>query len=66
MATKPPTSKWYPSNQQPKMGLMNPGLTFSPNIWKKIYPKMDSVQCTNTHHDVADLVIHRIFKNKKA
>ena len=31
----------------------------------KIYSKMLLVSCTNTHHDVTDLVNHEVFKNVK-
>ena len=31
----------------------------------KIFLKMHSVSCTNTHHDVTDLVNHGMVKNKK-
>ena len=32
---------------------------------QKIYSKMHSVLCTNTHHDVTDLVNHGMVKNTK-
>ena len=30
---------------------------------RKIYSKMHPVSCTNTHHDVTDLIKHGIFEN---
>ena len=32
---------------------------------QKIYSKMHSILCTNIHHDVTDLVNHRMVKNTK-
>ena len=32
---------------------------------QKIYSKMHTVSCTNTHHDVTDLVNHGMVKNTK-
>ena len=32
---------------------------------QKIYWKMHPVSCTNTHHDVTDLVKHQVVKNTK-
>ena len=32
---------------------------------QKMYSKMHSVSCTNTHHDVIDLTNHGMVKNKK-
>ena len=32
---------------------------------QKIYSKMCLVSCTNTHHDITDLVNHRMAKNTK-
>ena len=33
--------------------------------FKNIYSKMHLISCTNTHHDVCDLVNHGIVKNTK-
>ena len=32
---------------------------------KDIYSKMHPVSCTNIHHDVKDLVNHKMVKNTK-
>ena len=32
---------------------------------QKIYSKIHPVSCTNTHHDITDLVNHGIVKNTK-
>ena len=34
-------------------------------VVQKIYSKMQPVLCTNTHHDVTDLVNHGMVKNTK-
>ena len=40
---------------------LNPGV-----VVQKIYSKMHPVSCTNTHHDVIDLVHYGMVKNAKA
>ena len=35
------------------------------DLWFKIYSKMHLVSCTNTHHDVTNLVNHGMIKNTK-
>ena len=42
-----------------------PGLVTSWVVVQKIYSKMHLVSCTNTHHDVTDLLNHGIVKNTR-
>ena len=42
-----------------------PSLVTSWVVVQKIYSKMHLVSCTNTHHDVTDLVNHGMVKNTK-